>query len=259
MNKYSKGKNIGIVTAALATVALVGVGFSTWVIGYQSKETNGDVTVTADDVEYKSLILSAEVASNDGINLAGKNSEASSSNVNFSFNNKDNKGEEDLEISVTFTLSVGKNFGDLQNQLDKISFAIDENKGEGYVDGNAANDANKLGNLRTGETWTYITAPEAIDFVISTEDNTKGFFLDNSTKNSAIMKYSFVKTLSFGWGSFFNNKNPIQYYNELLTGDNLNDTNIANVGAELEAMQTAYNNKKINLKMSLGLKTSSGN
>ena len=35
MNKFNKGKLVGIVAASLSAVSLMGVGFATWIIGTQ--------------------------------------------------------------------------------------------------------------------------------------------------------------------------------------------------------------------------------
>ena len=60
MNKFNKGKLVGIVAASLSAVSLMGVGFATWVIGSQKTDTQGDVSITADSVQYKSLTVSVK-------------------------------------------------------------------------------------------------------------------------------------------------------------------------------------------------------
>ena len=82
MHKFNKGKLIGVVAASLSAVSLMGVGFATWVIGTQKTDTNGDITITADDVKYKSLKVS--VTFSDTIKLA-ETTETSTAGHPFTF------------------------------------------------------------------------------------------------------------------------------------------------------------------------------
>lgn len=262
MNKLNKGKKIGIVSACLASVALIGVGFSSWVIGFQNKETNGEVTVSADDVKYKALTLSAEVAKNNTLYLAGK-SASSTTNGPISFERGNDNKEEDLSVSVTFTITVGKDF--TVSDLQSISFTFDNDSK--YVDNAVATEGNKLTSIHTGNNLTYLEAPETISNLnFNDTTSSEGFNLDQSTKDSNLKKYTMTKTLDFHWGTFFKTStvagsygvNPVDYYASVLTGESLTEQNIQSAGEELEAMKTKYDGtKKINLKMTLGIKDSS--
>lgn len=265
MNKLEKGKKIGIVAASLASVALIGVGFSAWVIGFQNKETNGLVSVTADEVKNKSLTLSATVKSDDTLYLAGK-STSSTTTGPISFE-KENDKEEDLQVEVTFTISVGKDLStDLKN-LKSISFAFDKNGT--YVDNKVEIGGNKLTSIRTGSDFSYIEAPQTIDnlaFVESSSGDSSKFTLDQKISSANIKKYTLTKILEFHWGTFFKSSsetgsygvNPVAYYAKVLTDSNLTDSNVQSAAEELEAMNSKYNgSKKINLKMTLNRKDSS--
>lgn len=268
MNKLEKGKKIGIVTASLASVALIGVGFSAWVIGFQNKETNGQVSVTADEVKYKSLTLSATVKKDDTLYLAGKSTPSTTTGP-ISFEKEEENKVEDLNVEVTFTISVGKNFN--LKDLKSISFAFDDSNT--YVDNKVETDENKLTSIRTGSDFSYIEAPETIEnlaFVESSSgesssgDSSK-FTLDQKTSSANIKKYTLTKTLVFHWGTFFKSSsetgsygiNPVDYYAAVLIGDKLTDSNVQSAAEELEAMKTKYDGtKKINLKMTLNMKNS---
>lgn len=264
MNKLEKGKKIGIVAASLASVALIGVGFSAWVIGFQNKETQGVVSVSADEVKYKSLTLSAAVDKDDTLFLAGKSS-SSTTNSPISFDKGNDGKEEDLKVKVTFTISVGKDF--TLSDLESISFAFDSDFQ--YVDNKVAESGNKLTSIHTGTGLTYLEAPESLtnlSFNDSSTDDSSKFSLDQSTKGANLKKYTMVKELEFHWGTFFKSSseagsygtNPVDYYAKVLTGDTLNDTYVQSAGEELEAMKTKYDGKKnINLKMTLNIKGSS--
>ena len=265
MNKLEKGKKIGIVAASLASVALIGVGFSAWVIGFQNKETNGEVSVTADEVKYKSLTLSATVKSGDTLYLAGK-STLSTTTGPISFENENNK-DEDLEVEVTFTISVGKDLITDLEKLKSISFAFD--KSGTYVDNKVESGGNKLTSIRTGSDYSYIEAPETIDnlqFVDSSLVDSSKFTLDQKASCDNIKKYTLTKELVFHWGTFFKSSsetgsygvNPVDYYAAVLTGEKLTDSNVQSAAEELEAMKDKYDgNKKINLKMTLNMQNSS--
>ena len=264
MNKLDKGKKVGIIAASLASVALIGVGFSSWVIGFQNKETNGEVGVSADDVKYKSLTLSAKVESNDTLYLAGKAS-SSTTNSPISFDKGTDGKEEDLKVKVTFTISVGKDF--TLSDLESISFAFDNDSQ--YIDNTVAEDGNKLKTIHTGSNLTYLEAPESLKNLTFDSSSTEGsskFNLDELTKDANLRKYTMEKELEFHWGTFFKTSsetgsygiNPVDYYAAVLTSTNLTDVNVQSAGEELEAMKTKYDGKKkINLKMTLNVKDSS--
>lgn len=265
MNKLEKGKKIGIVAASLASVALIGVGFSAWVIGFQNKETNGEVRVTVDEVKYKSLTLSSTVKSDDTLYLAG-NSSSSTTTGPISFEKEEDNKVEDLTVEVTFTISVGKDLiTDLKN-LESISFTFDKN--ETSVDNKVENGGNKLNSIRTGSDFSYIEAPEKIDnltFDGTSSDDPSKFTLVKETANANIKKYTLTKELKFHWGTFFKSSsetgsygvNPVDYYAAVLIGDKLTDSNVQFAAEELEAMKTKYNgSKEIHLKMTLNMKNS---
>lgn len=258
MNKLDKGKKVGIIAVSLASLALIGVGFSSWVIGFQNKETNGEVGVSADDVKYKSLTLSATVKSDDTLYLAG-NSTSSTTTGPISFEKENNK-EEDLKVEVTFTISVGKDF-DL-TVLKSISFDFDNSAS--YVNNKVETGGNKLGLLRNGSDFSYIEAPETIDnlaFDGTSSDDSPKFTFVKETAGTNMKKYTLTKTLVFHWGTFFKSAsetgpygiNPVEYYAKVLT-----DSNVQSAAEELETMKAKYNGtKKINLKMTLNMKNSS--
>ena len=265
MNKLDKGKKVGIIAASLASVALIGVGFSSWVIGFQNKETNDEVSVSADDVKYKSLTLSAVVEEGDTLFLAGDSSSSTTNNP-ISFDKGTDGKEEDLMVKVTFTISVGKDFNNLSD-LESISFAfVSDSK---YVDNKVDTDGNKLTTIRKGTDFTYLEAPESLSnlsFSASSTEGSSQFTLDQSTKDANLRKYKMEKELEFHWGTFFKassgtgsyGTNPVDYYAAVLTNTNFTDSNVQLAGEELEAMRTKYDEKKkINLKMTLNVKNSS--
>ena len=104
MNRFNKGKLTGIIAASLSAVSLMGVGFATWVIGIQKTDTKGDISITADDVQYKSLEVSVTFAN--PIKLAETNETSTTGNA-FTFEGTE-KGN--FTTSATFTFTLGKDF-----------------------------------------------------------------------------------------------------------------------------------------------------
>ena len=50
MNKFNKGKLIGVVAASLSTISLMGVGFASWIIKGEVADTVGNINVQVGDV-----------------------------------------------------------------------------------------------------------------------------------------------------------------------------------------------------------------
>lgn len=255
MSKFSKGKNIGIITAALASVALVGVGFSTWVIGTQHTETDNYVSVEVDDVLYKSLRLNVTIADNDGLYFTDD-----SENLNSEYFHIDNGSKNaDRTVSAKFTITVGKDYvAEFEEKCTGIKFDIETV--EGYV--NNKPDAGDVFTRNDLDTFTYFDALTNIEKSIISG----GKQLNNNNNNNVTTTYSFDATLTFGWGSLFEGKAPFTYYDSKiknLTGLVEKDEYAEKAYQELTAMKKKYSKendkaKSIKLKASLlGLTSSS--
>lgn len=58
MNKFNKGKLIGVVAASLSAVSLMGVGFATWIITGNDPVDAGNISVEVADVQDQRLVIS---------------------------------------------------------------------------------------------------------------------------------------------------------------------------------------------------------
>ena len=70
MNRFTKGKTIGFVTAGLAVISLIGVGFSAWVVNGNSTNVvaDGNVTVSVAEITDERITISnLRLNSNNGI------------------------------------------------------------------------------------------------------------------------------------------------------------------------------------------------
>ena len=259
MNKFNKGKLIGVVAASLSAVSLMGVGFATWIIGTRTTTDNGDISIVADDVKYQSLKVSVDFGT-DGITLAEIGDPAAEGSY-FTYTGE-KKG--DLTVNAKFTFTIGKDFDetDFNNTYNVIDFAIADTTSEtnaaDYVDNKVADGA---AYTRTEGTkgLTYFELP---DSVTGFNYTSLGFTAtpDNNLTKTATKDVP----LQFKWGSLFGNtgtitnegKGPMTYYNETIKTDvGDKDVYMQKAYQELKAMQNKYTaGKKLKLQISLGHK-----
>lgn len=242
MNKFNKGKLVGIVAASLSAVSLMGVGFATWVIGYQNTEAKNEVLISADKVEYKSLTVSVKF--NDGIILGEDGTATNNTEFNYAAGADGVKG--DMKTNATFELTIGKDYVASEFNFKKVNFEMVTE--DGYLDNKpAATNAVFLTEREYDENLTYFDAPASIN--IPTDlDFARATKVDD-LKN----KVTFAADLTFGWGSMFEHKSPVSYYDAgVKTGKN-KETYVENACKELNAMHTKYSvtGAKIKLKISL--------
>lgn len=251
MNKFNKGKLLGVVAASLSAVSLMGVGFATWIIGAQKTDVEQDITITADTVEYKSLKVA--VVFEGALKLAETGTTKDTSK-NFGY---DGKGAGNLEVKAHFTFTFGKDFkeADFTELCSKINFTI-LSPGGNYKDNKVekGNAFTRADNATAESKYTYFAAPEAVG--ITWGDITFPEKIDAKalTKESNVVD----KTVTFTWGTLFGGTNPMAYYNgqlESVTGENIEaakETYMQNAYKELKAMNEKYSTgSQIKMKMEL--------
>lgn len=236
MNKFNKGKLLGIVAASLSAVSLMGVGFATWVIGTRETTSNGEVGITADSVEYKSIIVG--VTFTEDLKLAET---AATTNKYFNSNAADGK----LSIKTTFSFTLGKNFEAADFDFTKIRFSI---ASDSALNNKPTDKQVHLSTRKYSGTLTYFNLPA---------DENITFNNLNKDENQADLTktYTVERTLKFTWGSMFGNegKSPCAYYEEEINKTTVTnkDTFMQQAGQELEDMNTKYSTGKLKLKMEL--------
>ena len=242
MNKFNKGKLVGIVAASLSAVSLMGVGFATWVISYQNTEAKSRVLISADKVEYKALTVS--VTFNDGITL-GEDGTAATHNPEFNYAAGADNVKGDMMTNATFELIIGKDYVSSEFNFTKVNFELVTEVG--FLDNKPASNAVFLTERGDADTpLTYFDAPASID--IPPLDFTNATKVDD-LKN----KVTFSQDLTFNWGSMFEHKSPISYYDAGVKSATDKETYVENAAKELNAMHTKYSasGAKIKLKISL--------
>lgn len=200
MNKFNKGKLIGVVAASLSAVSLMGVGFASWVLTGNNEVSTGQIDIAVADIQDKrinigsisktgSISFDADPADKSGT-IQGVDGSACS-----------------LSFSVTYTVTPGANVtvGGINAKFELIS---------GKTSGTADVDA-----LKTSITNGVIVAPwdttnleNATYETIYTSGSPKKEHT-NGGKNfdlisTTVSGTSYTTKFSFVWGDSYNNTNP---------------------------------------------------
>ena len=242
MNKFNKGKLIGVVAASLSAVSLMGVGFATWVIGYQNTEAKNEVLISADKVEYKSLTVSVKF--NDGITLGEDGIATNNPEFNYAAGTDGVKG--DMKTNATFELTIGKDYVASEFNFKKVNFEMVTE--DGYLDNKPAETKAVFLTERPYSTdLTYFDAPASIDIPTNLD------FAHATKVNEFKNKITFDAELTFRWGSMFNHISPVSYYDTGIENATDKEAYAGNAYQELDAMHTKYSDSgaKIKLKISL--------
>lgn len=233
MNRFNKGKLIGIVAASLSAVSLMGVGFATWTIGVQKTTTNGDITLSADDVKYKSLTISVNFKEQ----LVLSETKKEGADVFFG---SDGTKEPHMTISTDFKFTFGKDFNAEDYKFDKIKLSIKEAAGD-FIDNTVANNDKKID--RTESSFTYFDLKDGGNIELTADE----FGFDKLTAGTNSLKEKTInKGVEFVWGSMFSvaegTASPTNFYNAgiaSLSGDAATDY-MGKAYEELKAMHKKY-------------------
>lgn len=200
MNKFNKGKTIGIVAASLAAVSVFGIGFSTWIINTKSDPTSvGDITVTVADTEDISVLISDASVVDGTIKFDADHSKKTSDSL-LSCGDSDT---EDLTFSLKYTVKVGYSATKWE-----IKAAIDDTA-EGNKFTSAVNTS-KYFELPTTLGIKTSTDGSAVCFNQDSTTGSNGLTFDTPTSDSENSKtYTITQTFTFSWGEAFAKKNPV--------------------------------------------------
>lgn len=240
MNKFNKGKLVGIIAASLSAVSLMGVGFATWIVGVKQTDASNDINITADSVEYKSIIVGVEFG--DSLRLA----ETAAISDNTYFNSDLTGGAGNLTINTKFKFTLGRDFVESDFQFDTISLSIAE---DSAVKNKPTSDAVYLTTRHYEDSLTYFNLPGDVTVKFS---NLKK---DADQSETISNTYTFETPLTFTWGSMFGEgTSPLNYYEAEIKKDTVKDKAafMKQAGQELEAMKTRYSTgAKLKLQMNL--------
>lgn len=205
MNKFNKGKIIGIACASLAAVSLVGVGFSSWVISTRNPVSTGNVTVNVAETFDKRIVIDEVRVSDPNIKFDCKKGD-SVGDIQYT---GDDNGGEDLSFTITYNVTLlGANLTDGEYQGIKAYYSmIDESEinkkftaliGKNYFTMPISNSEDSATQIADGTK----VQPEGDKNVTTTPNVTTKI---NKVTNNVI---SYTSTFDLSWGSFFKNTNP---------------------------------------------------
>ena len=212
MNKFNKGKLIGVVAASLSAVSLMGVGFATWIITSEVSTTTDNITVGVADVQTNSIkITGASVVSGkSGLRFDGDSTKRAKSNGVISCGDTDT---EKLSFQIQYTVTA--------NNLAK-GFKVKAYINDETTDTNSKNASGKF--QTADETYKFITMPTILGFAKGTAKDALSFaanesaptFSNTADKSDTIAKddgatnsWNVTQTFTFGWGLAFNKDNPV--------------------------------------------------
>ncbi len=180
---------------AFASVALLTTGFATWVIGTSKPSGDGQVHIGVDTAQDNSVELTFSLDENDNEIFVTEDADTVDWNIKI----------KDLNIVV------GENFyNSLKAKKDlKIAFELQK-------DGANSVTTDSVGvRGETGSPWNYIKVKSESEFFnvsLPSTYPTDGRIYDIS--NDATNNPDGNKTLSFYWGSYFDEKAPSKFYEE---------------------------------------------
>lgn len=229
MNKLNKGKKFGIFAISLASISLIGIGFSSWIINTTNTATATSIRVTVADTKDVSITISDAAVSND--NNSVKFDANYSNHTSASLLTCNNSDSEDLSFAITYKVKVGYSASTWE-----IKAAIDDTS------------SGTNGNFTTAVTSKYIVLPTTLGLKTSSTDDSKTCFSSSDTSSTSAplivttentgdegtKTYSVTQTFTFSWGEAFANMNPVGvtnsdsiYYSESTSAATL-DTLTAN-------------------------------
>lgn len=273
MNKNRKSKLVLFSVIGLAAVSIGTVGFATWVVGVQKTEASLTVKALVDDTTNSSLYLDA-VASTNPVKIAEKEAYPVSGTKQ-PYDVITTVTESDPSDGITVDADALKfsftklqfSIGEAATMPTKLKIELLTGETENVAN-KVTSENNKLGSsLRGGESWNYLsfnytyTLSKTSDTVLTGENKVLKITESPETGKSYKTYVIENKTFTFDWGSFFNSKSPVNYYNGLaktIYGDGSTNKveelfNLADSAhAEIKQMKTALtaSNVVLNVKLS---------
>lgn len=257
MKKKNKSKLVIATIVGLAGVSVATVGFSTWLVGINRTELELHVSAEVDNTLNDSIFLEA-VTKNEKFVVAEK--EEHTKTGNDIIGAKKDSGEGAITVSenalkfsfTTLQYRVGKGY-DTTKLPTKMKIELMDTTTNTFnkVDSNAIklDDDGK----REGTDFTYLAFSTEITLGESTYSKTE------ASGDKTYDLYDITnKEFTMEWGTFFDNKSPVEFYNSIYSETTSLDYDKATATAEkayqeLNAMNTALKGKDIKIKVSLEL------
>lgn len=259
MKKFTSKKPIAILSLVVASICLVGVGFSSWVIENMNTTDSTEIGIGVGGVETELLTI-ADLTLNDGDIYLDASKGDDVAPIKHS---ADDSGKfEDLELSFSFKIPQEQysNFNGLHYRLiDKTAestlstflkanenllvmpgmFTAESSKGLNYAPLVLPTMINSEGEITTGQVYYYAT--QSTSTTVSDSEN-YNISVAVSAINATQEKPAYFKydvTMLLKWGSKFGGVNPSRY------GEGVSatlDANFATAEAVIAAIETLQDN-----------------
>lgn len=219
---------------AFASVALLTTGFATWVIGTTKTSGDGKVNIGVDTAKDNSVELTFNLDDTNNSIFVAEAAGDTNSNLKIERGEGESGTEPDWDIKIKeLNIVVGETFYNSikDKQGLKIVFELQKDKTEDKNSAtNSVTDDNVGVRGETGSPWSYIDV------------KSKGFDVNLPASYPANGKIYDIndtdKTISFGWGSYFDGKDPSEFYKLHQPEEGLRGY-YQNALKELQAMKTA--------------------
>ena len=238
MNKNRKSKLVLFSVIGLAAVSIGTVGFATWVVGVQKKTESLTVTASVDNTKNSSVYLEA-VVENSPVKVAETSIYPTAESQPNKWDIVTASNESGAAITVDpnalqfkFT-TLQYSYGNDATVPSKLTIEL--------LEGESDNTANKVTTSkvgRDGSSWRYLKFKH--EYTLSTSENTnlaqnKLKVTDVSDSTKSFKKFTVDnKIFTLEWGSYFNDTNPVSYYNSL------SKTNIHDNGAVTDKVSAMF-------------------
>ncbi len=209
-NKRSTKAVISVV-AALSCVAVAGIGYSAWVVSASIDSADDNVVVIAENVIDNSASLKAEAS--------GSYYFAPTGTVTSGYIYDDLQGQKEaltatisLEITIPSTSTADYTFSIALDGGEYLASAINATYIVGPWSGceNSATAVAIVTAKYAAEGYTIAAAENTYVSSTSSLDGAQGMavIVGSSTDNGTSTTYAVEIQVNFGWGAFFNYKNP---------------------------------------------------
>lgn len=195
---------------AFASVALLTTGFATWVIGTQKTSGDGQLNIGVDTAEDNSVELTFSLDENDKKIFVAEDAGNSNPNLTIKREEKETVTKPDWDIKIKdLNVVVGETFYNSIKDKQGLKIVFELQK-DVTGDKNSVTD-DKVG-VRGGQeisSWNYIKLATKSEFDVTLPEaypaGGKIYDINNTPDN---------KTFSFTWGSYFDEKDPSDFYKE---------------------------------------------
>ena len=270
MKKFTSKKPIAILSLVVASICLVGVGFSSWVIENMNTTDSTEIGIGVGGVETELLTI-ADLTLNDGDIYLDASKGDDVAPIKHS---ADDSGKfEDLELSFSFKIPQEQysNFNGLHYRLiDKTAestlstflkanenllvmpgmFTAESSKGLNYAPLVLPTMINSEGEITTGQVYYYAT--QSTSTTVSDSEN-YNISVAVSAINATQEKPAYFKydvTMLLKWGSKFGGVNPSRYGEGVSATLDANFATAEDVIAAIETLQDNINGKSFLIEIS---------